>query len=140
MTSTAATTVPISEVEKWGRLTMPSSAQDVRAYVNTSGPDALLVITFKLPEADLSSFMADAGYTGQLQPVEGGLPALAHFIGFSERLAGWPSDAEWEGLVGDPTRILLGQELDEPGFHRSLLVDETDPDVVTIYLVHFEVY
>ena len=140
MTPTATPTVPIADIEKWGRLTMPSSAQDVRAYVNTSGPDALLVITFKLPEADLSSFMADAGYTGQLQPVEGGLPALAHFIGFSERLAGWPSDAEWEGLVGDPTRILLGQELDEPGFHRSLLVDETDPDVVTIYLVHFEVY
>jgi len=140
MTPTVTTSIAIADVEKWGRLSMPSSAQDIRAYVNTSGPDALVVLTFKLPRADLDSFVSDAGYSGQLQPVGDGLPAVAHFIGFSDRLPAWPSDAEWEGLVGDATRVLRGQQVDEPGFHRSLLVDETDPYLVTIYLVHFEVY
>jgi len=140
MTSTAATTVPISDVENWGRLSMPSSAQDVRAYVDPGGLDAIVVLTFKLPKADLESFLANAGYTGELQPVEDELSAAAFFLGFSQYLQGWPSDAEWEELVTDPTLKLMGQDVDEDGFHRSVLVDETDPELYTVYLVHFEVY
>ena len=140
MTPTAATSVPISDVEKWGRLTMPSSAQDVRAYVDPGGLDAIVVLSFKLPKADLDSFLASAGYEGELQPVEDELSAAAFFLGFSQYLQGWPSDAEWEELVTDPTRNLMGQAVDEDGFHRSILVDETDPEQYTVFLVHFEVY
>jgi len=140
MTPTATPTVPIADVEKWGRLSMPSSAQDVRAYVDPGGLDSLVVLSFKLPKADLDSFLATAGYSSELQPVEDGMTAGAYFLGFSTRLQGWPSDAEWEGLLSDPSRSLMGQAVDEPGFHRSLLVDETDPEVYTVYLVHFEVY
>jgi len=140
MTPTAATSVPISDVEKWGRLTMPSSAQDVRAYVDPGGLDAIVVLTFKLAKVDLDSFLANAGYAGELQPVEDELSAAAFFLGFSQHLQGWPSDAEWEELVTDPTRNLMGQAVDEDGFHRSILVDETDPEQYTVFLVHFEVY
>jgi hypothetical protein len=34
----------------------------------------------------------------------------------------------------------MGQAVDEDGFHRSILVDETDPEQYTVFLVHFEVY
>jgi len=94
----------------------------------------------RAPKADLSSFLAKAGRTAELQPVEDGLSAGAYLLGFSQYLQGWPSDAEWEGLLTDSTRNLLGQEVSEPGFHRSILVDETDPEIFTVYLVHFEVY
>ena len=140
MTSATTSTASISDIEEFGRLTMPSSAHDVRAYVDPGGLDALVVLTFELPKADLSSFLAKAGYTAELQPVEDGLSAGAYFLGFSQYLQGWPSDAEWEGLLTDSTRNLLGQEVSEPGFHRSILVDETDPEIFTVYLVHFEVY
>ena len=140
MTPTATPTVPIADVEKWGRLSMPSSAQDIRAYVDPGGLDAIAVLTFKLPKLDLDSFLASAGYAGELRPVGDELSAAAFFLGFSQYLQGWPSDAEWEGLVTDPTRRLMGVAVDEPGFHRSILVDETDPELYTVYLVHFEVY
>jgi hypothetical protein len=119
---------------------MPSSAHDIRAYVDPGGLDAIVVLTFKLPEADLVSFLAKAGYAGELQPVEDELSAAAFFLGFSQYLQGWPSDAEWEQLVTDPTRNLMGQAMEEDGFHRSLLVDETNPELYTVFLVHFEVY
>jgi len=140
MTPPVPSTAPISDIEKWGRLSMPSSAQDVRAYVDTGGLDSLVLLTFKLPKADLDSFLANAGYAAELQPVQNELSAVAHFIGFAEKLPGWPTDAEWEALVSDPTRNLLGQQVSEPGFHRSVLVNETDAEVYTVYLVHFEVY
>jgi len=140
MTPPVASTAPISDIEKWGRLSMPSSAQDIRAYVDTGGLDSLVVLTFKLPKADLDSFLVSAGYTSELLPVEAGLPAPAYFLGFSQYLQGWPSDAEWDAMIADPSRSILGQEGGEPGFHRSVLVDETDAEVYTVYLVHFEVY
>jgi len=140
MTSTTTSTASISDIEEFGRLTMPSSAQNVRAYVDPGGLDALVVLTFKLPKSDLDSFLVNAGYTSELLPVDDGLPGAAYFLGFSQYLQGWPNDAEWEGLLTDPTRTLLGQDVSEPGFHRSLLVDGTDSEVYTVYLVHFEVY
>lgn len=140
MTPNAMPTASISEIEKWGRLTMPQSAQDVHAHVNTQGPDALVVLTFRIPPDDLDAFMVDAGYTAPLQPVGDQLNAVAHFLGFSEMLPAWPTDTEWERLVKDPARTLKGSEADEPDFHRSILVDQTEADYYTIFLVHFEIY
>ncbi len=140
MTPASIPTASNSEIEKWGRLTVPSSAQDMQAYVNTGSIDALVVLTFRIPAADLASFMDGAAYTAPLQPVGEELHEAAYFLGFSENLAGWPSDADWERLLKDPTRILMGLGEDEPGFHRSILVDQTDPELYTIYLVHFETY
>lgn len=140
MTPNAMPTASISEIEKWGRLTMPPSAEDVHAHVNTEGMDALVVLTFEIPADDLDAFMTDAGYTAPLQPVGDQLSAVAHFLGFSEVLPDWPSDAEWERLVKDPSRTLKATEADEPDYHRSILVDQTEPDDYTIFLVHFEIY
>lgn len=38
----------------------------------------------------------------------------------------------------DPTRLLFGAEVNEPGFYRAIAVDKTDPELHLVYLVHHE--
>jgi hypothetical protein len=130
----------ITEIERWGRLTMPESAQDIQAHVDTGGLDALVVLTFKLPPDDLPSFLAGAGYSEPLESVDPEFFSVAHFLSFSDDLAAWPTDDEWDRMIQDPSLRLMEASHDDPDFHRSVLVDQTDPSLYTIYLVHFEVY
>jgi hypothetical protein len=127
---------------------MPASAQDIRAYVDTGGLDALVVLTFKLPASDLPSFLAGAGYTPPLQPpagtrfvpgyyeeVDRGLPGKPD----SARLPWWPSNADWDRMLQDPERILRLGHVFGSSFSRTILVDQTDGKLYTVYLYHSEV-
>jgi hypothetical protein len=64
----------IPEIERWDRLTMPESAEDIRAYVDTEGLGALVVLTFKLPRGDLARGGRDSISPGRARPAAPGMP------------------------------------------------------------------
>jgi len=138
MTTPPRATPSISDIEKYARLKMPSSAHDIHAYLLTEAIDALVVITFRLPSSDLPRFLAGAGYLEPLEPPGDEFYQITHFLGFNDKLSEWPTDAAWEDMLQDPSRVLRAADVDEPGFHRSILVDQTDPNLYSVYLVHFE--
>ena len=148
MPAAPSPTPSIADIERWGRLKMPASAQHIHAYVDSGGLDALVVLTFKLPASDLPSFLAGAGYREALKPPqEDPLFSLTYLYGFHEQLPGgldtpglpwWPSTSDWDRMVQDPGHILLAGHDGEPSFSRTVVVDQTEGDLFTIYLVHFE--
>jgi hypothetical protein len=148
MTAAPLPTPSIADIERWGRLKMPAAAQDVQAYVDTGGLDALVLLTFRLPASDLPSFLAGAGYAAPLQPPRQGYEfSVTYFYGFHEKLprresgrglSWWPSNSDWDRILQDPDRVLLSGGRSEPGYGRNILVDETDAGVCTVYLVHSE--
>ena len=153
VTSPPRTAVPtatpsIAEIERWARLKMPATAQDVHAYVDARWLDALVVLTFKLPAGNLAPFLREAGYEDPLRPPESTLDIPGYYEEFDRRLPGydnstglpwWPSTADWNRMLDDPERVLLFGDVFKASFSRTILVDQTDPDLYTIYLYHSEV-
>lgn len=136
MTAAPEPTPSIAEIEEIGRLRMPPSARDIEAYSDTDGIDDIIIVQFKLPQDELKTFLADAGYAEPLQAAEGLTSIPGWAMGFDELLPTWPREEEWQRMLEDPEHILMVAESSEPGFYRSVVVDLGDPDLYTIYLRH----
>jgi len=148
MTAAPTSTPSIADIERWGRLEIPASAQDIQAYVDTGGLDALVVLTFRLPASDLPLFLATAGYSAPLTPPDGSRFIPGYYEEFDKGLPGrpdaaglswWPSKEDWDRMLQDPQRVLRSGHVFESSFSRTILIDQTDGDLLTVYLFHSEV-
>jgi hypothetical protein len=148
MTAVPTSTPSIADIERWARLEMPASAQDIQAYVDPGGLDALVVMTFKLPPQDLQPFLDAAGYPAPLQVPDSSRFVPGYYEEFDKGLPGkpdsaglpwWPSRGEWDRMLQESDRVLRLGHVFESSFSRSILVDQTDGDLYTIYLYHSEV-
>jgi hypothetical protein len=138
VTAASTPTPSIPQVEAVGRFKLPSAAQDVHAYIETAGIDNLVLVVFRLPADDLPGFLESAGYGSALEEVREVSDLPGWTLGLDELLSAWPSHAEWQELLEDPTHTLMLGRASEPGFHRSVVVDMADPDLYTIYVRHNE--
>lgn len=134
--TTTLSAAQIAEIEAYGRLTMPAAAQNIQFYRETGGMDGFLALKFELPPDALSVFLDQAGYDEPLAVPYQLRDILGLLYPLSEQIDGWPTMAEWEQMLGDPALILLTATTSEPGFSRTVLVDQTDGDLFVIYLVH----
>jgi hypothetical protein len=130
----------IAEIEKYGRLTMPATAQNVEFYLEPGGIDAFVALKFEIPADEFFLFLEQAGYTEpleravRLRDIRGLLYPLDEW----NLIRSWPTREEWEQLLQDSTKILMFAKRHEPGFSRNVVVDQTNPELYIVYLVHHE--
>lgn len=125
----------LAEIEAIARLHIPASAAGVDSYLIRGGMDSYVALKFSLPAEDLESFLNGAGYLETLKPLDAVSP---NFGDLQQKMQGWPSWEQWQEMLNDESIKLLGLDMTEPGFSRQIIVDQSDPALYVIYLVHFE--
>ena len=134
--ATPRETPTIEDVEKYGRVQIPESAENVKFYVDWGGIDVLVAVRFEISPENLSEFLSDAGYEEPLQRIEWITWVPGYTLGLDNIIPDWPSDEVWKAAIKDETKVLFGADVDEPGFSRQILVDKTNAELFIIYLVH----
>lgn len=106
-----------AEIERFGRVTLPASAEGLQAR-RESGMDEAIFVRFTLAAADLEAFVASGGFTQEPQPDDRAV--------VSDAGLGWELDAidRVEGL--NEVRDGLG---------RQLLIDLDRPGRPVVYFV-----
>jgi len=125
----------ITDIETLARIEIPSSATDVQSYVDLGGMDSFVALRFLLPAAEMEDFLSDVGCTESLEPVA---YVSTLFYGLDDKISGWPSRGQWKSILADKSHVLMGCEQSAPGFSRKIIVDQSQTDIYTIYLIHFE--
>lgn len=119
-------TVPISAAERFGRFKLPPSAADVRAQSRGTPLSGELMLTFKIPRADLDAFLATTELSDGLRPDRA-----------VERQIASLTDKHWWWSPLRPTndsRTFLAARSTPDHFLQLLLIDTTRPDTLTLYL------
>ncbi|NIM92990.1 MAG: hypothetical protein GTO18_04675 [Anaerolineales bacterium] len=136
MTGTPGLTPTVEDVEKFARIQLPESAEEVQFFAETEGIDVFVAMKFVIPSNDLEKFLIDSGYEGPLQRIKYLSEIPGYALELDNNIPGWPSDAKWEAAIKEDSMILFGAKVSEPGFNRGILVDKTNSDTFVIYLVH----
>jgi len=118
----------ITEIEKIGRIKIPSSALDVQTYAVTGWMDDLVLIRFNLPPSDLNSFLENHGF----KELKQGYWSIQNA---PSSVAWWPKK---ENYSINPMPVFSGSSLNTPGFSQNILIDMSLEDIYTIYLQCFE--
>ena len=128
----------INEIENYGRLTMPAGAQNIQFHLETDGMNAFLALRFEMPSDELPLFLEQASYTEALTTPRHLRDILGLLYPLDQQISNWPTMEKWEQMLEDPARTLLAATRSEPGFSRTMLVDQTNEELYIIYLVHHE--
>jgi hypothetical protein len=111
-------------IEAYARVKIPASATDLQASLLTGWLDDSASVKFKLPISDLDPFLKSAGY---IEPLEDNFSPIGRTN--SKEISWWkPGDA----------KAFAGTEVMEAGFTKKIMVDKTNPQLLIIYLNHFE--
>lgn len=117
----------IEEVEKIARIKIPDSATEIQVYGVTGWMDDMALIKFKLPAAELNTFLERYGFH-DLKP---GYWSIQN----DASVDWWPN---WQPGSKPPIEKYLGGQFGQPGFAQHILVDVTNEDFYVIYLFCFE--
>ncbi|MDG9671929.1 hypothetical protein ONV78_29620 [Hahella sp. CR1] len=121
------------EIEALARLKLPPEAKILSSHIESGGLDGLVALLILLPKKQFSSFMSQAGYETNPEPVN---YVSSLFVSVGREISGWPNQKQWDDIIhkGQLT-IIRGAE---PGFSRTTIIDQSGADEWRLYVIHHE--
>ncbi len=123
------------EIETRARISLPKDIIGLESYVETGGMDDLIALRFSVSPLALYGTISRAGYVMPLERLD---YVGSAFPMIGNKIPEWPTKEKWDAMLNDKSVILMGAHQPEAGFSRNIIVDETDPNMYTVYLVHWE--
>lgn len=123
------------EIETRARISLPKDIVGLESYVETGGMDDLIALRFSVSPLALYGTISRAGYVMPLERLD---YVGSAFPMIGNKIPEWPTKEKWDAMLNDKSVILMGAHQPEAGFSRNIIVDETDPNMYTVYLVHWE--
>jgi hypothetical protein len=109
------------QIERFGRLKMPASAQNVSAVAD-GAQGCSVYLTFQIPPSDLDPFVATTMITPPLMPTQQ-----------PEGFESLPPTVKWSLPVGKP--YLAGQTEESFKEYQWIAVDTSDAAKYTVYVI-----
>jgi hypothetical protein len=120
-------------IEDYARIKLPASATNIKAF-SERGQDRITYVKFDLPQSDLSDCLKAAGYSAALTPQY----RPSQFDADSSEVSNWWFAKQAKVFAGAsfPAPHLAGHKI----MQENVLVDQTNPQLYTVYFINFTIY
>jgi hypothetical protein len=121
-------------IEDYTRIKLPTPATNIRGF-SERGQDRITYVKFDLPPTNLSACLKAAGYSAALTPQY--MPNQFDNTYLSHEINWWQSNQ---------AKIFAGASFRAPpapadkGMQENVLVDQTNPQLYTVYFMNFTMY